>query len=60
MPEWAQDMTKLFPVSYYIDAVRTIFLRGGTFTDIIPQTTALCVFAAILDLWAVLSYRKKS
>ncbi len=60
MPEWAQNMTKLFPVSYYIDAVRTIFLRGGTFTDIIPQTTALCVFAAILDLWAVLSYRKKS
>ncbi len=60
MPDWAQDMTKLFPVSYYIDAVRTIFLRGGTLTDILPQTYALCLFAAILDLWAVFSYRKKN
>ncbi len=60
MPDWAQKMTKLFPVSYYIDAVRTIFLRGGTIYDIIPQTSALCVFATILDLWAVFSYRKKS
>ncbi len=60
MPVWAQNMTKLFPVSYYIDGVRTIFLRGGRLSDIVPQTLALCVFAAVMDIWAVYSYRKKN
>ncbi len=60
MPDWAQNMTRAFPVSYYIDAVRTIFLRGGALVDILPQTFALLCFASVIDLWAVLSYRKKS
>ncbi len=60
MPDWAQVMTKFLPVSYYNDAIRTVFLRGGTFTDILPQILFLCLFAAILDLWAVFSYSKKN
>ncbi len=59
MPNWAQAMTRLFPASYFIDAIRTIFIRGGTFTDIIPQTSCLLGFALFFDLWAVISYRKK-
>ncbi len=59
MPDWAQVMTHFIPVRYYIDAMRTVFVRGGTFTDISPQLAALAVFALIADVWAVLSYRKK-
>ncbi len=60
MPDWAQTITLFLPVRYYIDAIRTVFVRGGTFSDILPQTFALCVFAVIMDAWAVFSYRKKS
>ncbi len=60
MPDWAQNFTRILPVRYYIDGMRTVFVRGGTFTDILPQTLALVVFAVIMDTWAVLSYRKKS
>ncbi len=60
MPDWAQTLTRFFPVSYYNDAVRTIFLRGGDFWDISPQILYLCLFAIFFDLWAVFSYRKKA
>lgn len=60
MPHWAQTITYLLPVRYYIDAMRTVFVRGGSLLDILPQTLALFAFAAIMDFWAVLSYRKKS
>ncbi len=60
MPMWAQTMTRFFPVSYYNEAIRTIFLRGGTLTDILPQIGFLGLFAAFFDLWAVISYRKKN
>ncbi len=60
MPDWAQIITYCLPVRYYIDAVRTVFLRGGTLSDILPQTLALAAFALLLDTLAVLSYRKKN
>ncbi|MCD8291403.1 MAG: ABC transporter permease [Prevotella sp.] len=60
MPNWAQTITYFLPIRYYIDAMRTVFVRGGTLTDILPQTFALVTFALIMDVWAVLSYRKKS
>ncbi len=59
MPQWAQNLTRVIPVRYYIDAMRTVFLRGGTFSDILPSTLALVLFALILDVWAVISYRKR-
>ncbi len=60
MPDWAQTMTRCFPVRYYNEAVRTVFIRGGTLTDILPQISYLISFALIFDLWAVFSYRKKN
>ncbi len=60
MPTWAQTLTRFLPVSYYNDAIRTIFIRGGTFLDIAPQIAFLLRFAILFDLWAVFSYRKKN
>ncbi len=60
MPSWAQTMTLFLPVRYFIDAIRTIFIRGGGFIDILPQVLALVAFAVVMDVWAVISYRKKN
>ncbi|MCD8209965.1 MAG: ABC transporter permease [Prevotella sp.] len=60
MPSWAQTMTLFLPVRYFIDAIRTIFVRGGGFFDILPQVLALVAFAVVMDVWAIISYRKKN
>lgn len=58
MPEWAQNITVFNPVRHYIDAMRTVFVRGGSFSDILPQTGTLAIFAVVADAWAIMSYRK--
>ena len=60
MPHWAYLTTYVNPVHYFIDAVRTVFVRGGTFSCVAPQVLALVLSAAVMNAWAVLSYRKQS
>lgn len=58
MPHWAYLSTYVNPLHYFIDAVRTVFVRGGNFACIAHQVAALAIAAAIMNTWAVLSYRK--
>ena len=58
MPDWAQDLTLLNPMRYFIDAMRNVFVRGGGLPSIYLQTAALSGFAVVMDLWAVVSYKK--
>ncbi len=59
MPDWAYMTTYVNPMHYYIDAIRTVFVRGGTFASIAHQVAALALFASVVNVWAVLSYRKR-
>jgi len=58
MPRWAYLTTFVNPVSYFIEGIRTVFVRGGDFQSILPQLLGLSVFALFFDTWAILSYRK--
>ncbi|MBQ7420483.1 MAG: ABC transporter permease [Prevotella sp.] len=58
MPSWAYLTTYVNPMHYFIDAIRTIFVRGGTFQSIAHQVYALLAISAFMGLWAVKSYRK--
>ncbi len=58
MPDWAQWIARCNPMHYFIDAIRTVFVRGGTFFSIAPQLAVLASLALILSLGAVMSYRK--
>ena len=60
MPGWAQWITRINPLRYFVEVMRTIYLRGGGFSDLLPQLGALLTFAFIFNLWAVKSYRKSS
>ena len=60
MPHWAYLTTYVNPMHYFIDAIRTIFVRGGGINSIIHQVLALCLIAGIMNVWAVISYRKNS
>lgn len=60
MPDWALLTTAVNPMHYFIDAIRTVFVRGGGFSSIATQVAALVAFAAIINVWAVASYRKNN
>ena len=58
--QWAQWITRINPLRYFVEVMRTIYLRGGGFAELLPQLGALLVFALVFNLWAVKSYRKSS
>ncbi len=60
MPEWAQDLTKLNPVAYFIEVMRMIVMKGSGFSDIARSLGIMGVFAVVLNTWAVLNYRKRA
>lgn len=60
MPDWAYATTYINPMHYFIDAIRTVFVRGGGFGSIAKQVLALAVIACVMNVWAVASYRKNS
>ena len=60
MPRWAYLTTYINPMHYFIDAIRTVFVRGGNFAAIAHQVYALSAFAILMSFWAVVSYKKNS
>jgi len=60
MPGWAQWITKFNPVSYFIEVMRQVLLKGSTLADIAPQIGIILLFAMVLNTWAILNYRKTS
>ena len=60
MPLWAQWITKFNPVSYFIDVMRMVVLKGSNLFDIRRQLFIVMGFAVVLNGWAVFSYRKRS
>ena len=60
MPQWAYMSTYINPMHYFIDAIRTVFIRGGGFQDIAHQLMALFGIGIVMACWAVQSYKKNS
>jgi len=58
MPQWAQNIAVFNPLKYFIDIMRSVYLRGSAIGDIFPQILALCGFAVVSNVWAVVSYKK--
>ncbi len=60
MPDWAYLTTYVNPMHYFIDAIRTVFIRGGGFRDVAHQVLALIAIGLFMAAWAVRSYKKNS
>lgn len=60
MPGWAKMLTKFNPVSYFIDVIRMVVLKGSGLADIKVQLLSIIGFAVVFNGWAVLNYRKRS
>ena len=60
MPSWAYATTYVNPMSYFIDAMRTVFVRGGGLASVWHQVLALLGVGSVMAGWAVISYKKNS
>jgi ABC-2 type transport system permease protein len=60
MPQWAQYITKINPVAYFIEVMRMVVLKGSGFSDIKNQMFIMIGFAVLLNGWAILHYRKRA
>jgi ABC-2 type transport system permease protein len=58
MPEWAKVIARFNPVSYLIDVMRMVVLKGSGFADIRNHLLIILGFAIVLNSWAIWNYRK--
>ena len=60
MPAWARVITRFNPVTYFIDVMRMVVLKGSGLKDISTHMFTVLGFAAVLNTWAVINYKKRS
>lgn len=58
MPRWAQFLTEFNPIKYYVQVMRMVMLKGAGFADIYPQVLKTLIFALVMNVLAVISYKK--
>lgn len=58
MPDWAQKITLINPIAYFIKAMRMVLLKGSGFHDIKYSLLIMVGFAIVVNGFAVFNYRK--
>ncbi len=60
MPEWAQCITYAIPPRYFIEIMRSVYLKGAGILDLWPQYAAISAFAVLFSGLAAVTYSKRS
>ena len=60
MPDWAKVVAQLNPVTYFINVMRMVVLKGSEFKDVYMNFVAMGIFSIVFNTWAILNYRKTS
>ena len=60
MPEWAKWISRINPVTYFIEVMRMVVMKGSGFRELKQHFTIMFCFAIASNAWAVWSYRKVS
>ena len=58
MPEWAQWLGSVLPLTYYNRLVRGVLLKGNDWPDLWPSLWPMIVFALVVMMIAVKFYKK--
>ena len=58
MPQWAQWIAAFNPLTYFIQVMRMLFLKGCSLSDLWPQLGKMLCFMVVFAVAAVWSYRK--
>jgi ABC-2 type transport system permease protein len=60
MPDWAKVISTISPLKYLMEVLRSVYLKGSSFFDLLPQFLYLVGFAVLFSFLAMISYRKKN
>ena len=60
MPHWSQTLTLFLPPRYFIEVMRSVYLKGTTISELWHNFAALAIFAVILNLLAAATYKKQA
>lgn len=58
MPTWAQRLTDFNPIKYFVEVMRMVMLKGSSFNTILPQFGYTIFFALLMNILAVITYKK--
>ena len=58
MPQWAQVIGEVFPLTHFLRIVRGILLKGNGFDDVAPELWPIGLFAAVALTIGVKRYRQ--
>jgi ABC-2 type transport system permease protein len=59
MPEWAQRLGGIFPLTYYTKVARGVMLRGASGSFTYTQTLPVAIIAAVSMVGAILVFRRR-
>lgn len=60
MPEWAQKFTTILPPRYYVEILRSVYLKGSSIAELSTNFVALSIFALVFNTLAALTYKKQA
>jgi ABC-2 type transport system permease protein len=58
MPQWAQTLGEIFPLTHFLRAIRAIMLKGATLGDLLHEIMALTILALIFAGLALARFRR--
>jgi ABC-2 type transport system permease protein len=58
MPDWAQALGEIFPLTHFLRITRAVMLKGADFQAIATEVLALGVFVAVFAAMALLRFRR--
>jgi len=58
MPDWAQDVGAILPLTHYLRIVRGVMLKGAGFADLASDTLALAAFTLAAMTLAIARFRR--
>ena len=60
MPTWARWIAHASPVTYFVEVIRMVIMKGSGFNDLKIQFLATSIFAILFNSWAIMNYKKSS
>jgi ABC-2 type transport system permease protein len=58
MPEWAQTIGSVLPLTHFLRIVRGILLKGNGWTEIAPEVWPIALFAVVVVALGIKRYRQ--
>ena len=60
MPAWARKITVVLPPRYFVEILRSVYLKGAALSELWSNYLALGIFAILFNTLAAVTYKKQS